>query len=166
MGLPSVHNALYLLLCHDLSAPDPCEVPPMQCCLSCTDLAWASHRLQLFRHCPSTAPQAEAPPTLLTHCGLLPTGCSSRLRLLLQRLSMNCTSFSHIHCCSVGSSITALGYLLLVVPIGCRGTACSSMGLSQAVGNFCTAPGAAPALLLSALTLRCSQDPFVALALT
>ena len=34
------------------------------------------------------------------------------------------------------------------VPVGCRGTVCSSMGLSWAAGNFCSVPGAPPALNL------------------
>lgn len=135
MGLRPVHNTLSLLLCCELSAPAPCGVPPMQSCLSCTDPVWASHRLHLFRHCSSTAPQADTPPTLLPHCQLLPTGCSSNLRLLLQRLSW--TSYRHILCCSVGSFMAALGDLLLVVPAP-----------PWALGNFCTAPGAAPTLFL------------------
>jgi len=34
-----------------------------------------------------------------------------------------------IHCCPMGSSMAAHGDLLCVVPMGCRETACSSMGL-------------------------------------
>ena len=38
--------------------------------------------------------------------------------------------------------------LLCMVPTGCRGMACSSMGLSWAEGSYCCVPGAPPALLL------------------
>lgn len=34
------------------AAPAPAGVPPMGCCPSQTDHAWAFHRLQLFKNCP------------------------------------------------------------------------------------------------------------------
>lgn len=42
----------------------------------------------------------------------------------------------HIHCCTIGLSIARLWVLLLVVPMGCRGTDCSTMGLFWASGSF------------------------------
>lgn len=55
------------------------------------------------------------------------------------------------YCCNADSSITAQGDLLHVVPVGCRGTACSTMGLLWTAGNsvclghllltFCTDAG-------------------------
>ena len=39
------------------------------------------------------------------------------------------------------------GDLLPMVPMGCRGTTCFIMGISCAPGNFCSTPGASPALL-------------------
>jgi len=53
-------------------------------------------------------------------------------------------------CCTAGSSIAACGDLLHMVPAGCRGTACTSTGLSWASGNFCYMLGAPPAFLLGA----------------
>jgi len=52
----------------------------------------------------------------------------------------------HVHCCA-----TATRRDLHTVPIGCRGTACLSMGLSWAAENNCSAPGVTPALLSTAL---------------
>ena len=40
------------------------------------------------------------------------------------------------------------GSLLCLVPISCRGTACSTMGLSWAAGSCCSMSGAPPALTL------------------
>ena len=40
---------------------------------------------------------------------------------------------------------------LHTVPVGCRGTACLSMGLSWAAENNCSAPGVTPALLCTDL---------------
>jgi len=40
-----------------------------------------------------------------------------------------------IHCSTLASSLAAGGDLSHTVPTGCRGAACSSMGLSWAVGN-------------------------------
>lgn len=34
-----------------LSSPAPCEVSPIRCCPSPADSTWASHRLQLSKHC-------------------------------------------------------------------------------------------------------------------
>jgi len=42
----------------------------------------------------------------------------------------------------------ACGDLLHLVPVGCRKTACSAMGLSWAAVSSCSGPGAPPALLL------------------
>jgi len=46
------------------------------------------------------------------------------------------------HCSNTGLTLQAL---FCVVPKGCMETACSTMGLSWASGNCCTAPGAPPA---------------------
>jgi len=55
--------------------------------------------------------------------------------------------FSHIHCYTISSSIVAYGYLLCMVPRGCRRTAYFTMGWSWAAWNFCATPGG-PAILL------------------
>lgn len=88
---------------------------------------------------------AAAPPVLC--CRLLCKGCSSSLTLLLQVLSMGYTS-------STPSTAILWAPLWLhveicMVPMGCRWTTCSSMGLSCAGRNFCSLSGAPPALLLS-----------------
>lgn len=49
-------------------------------------------------------------------------------------------------CCSFLPALPC-GIVLHAVPSGCRGTACSTMNLSWAVGNFYSAPGASSALL-------------------
>jgi len=54
----------------------------------------------------------------------------------------------HIHCCTMGSSMAACGDLLHTVPMGSRGTVCSTMGLSWAAGIFYSTSGAPPALIL------------------
>jgi len=134
--------------------------PPMGCCSSQTDLSWAAHRLQLSQHCSSTAwycgarpsgtashrsPRAASLPVLLPHCRLLHMGCSS---------SLDCSwgsvqGQSVLICCSLGgSSMAAWGDLLHTAPMGCRETACSSVGLSWAAGSFCSLPRAPSDLLL------------------
>lgn len=62
-----------------------------------------------------------------------------------------------IHCCTMGSSMTAHGDLLLLVPMGYSETACSFIGPSWVAGNFCCMPGASPPILLhwSLCTWRC-----------
>jgi len=82
--------------------------------------------------------------------GLLSLGCSSGSKLLLQELSIGYTSFRLNHCCPMGSSMAARWDLLCVVSMGCscKGTVCTCMVLFWAAGNFCSVPGAPPALLL------------------
>ena len=67
--------------------------------------------------------------------------------LLLQGYPWAVSPSSLIHCCTMGSFLGAHEYLLCVVLMGCRGTACSSMGLSWDAGSFCSLPGEPPALL-------------------
>jgi len=57
-------------------------------------------------------------------------------------------SFSHKRGCTVGSSVAAHEVLLCVVPMGCRRTACSTMRVSWAAGNFCSTPGIPSALCI------------------
>ena len=54
-----------------------------------------------FKHCSSTAPQAAAPPALLSHHGLLFTCCSSGLGLLLQGYPWAVPPPGLIHCCAM-----------------------------------------------------------------
>ena len=53
-----------------------------------------------------------------------------------------------IHCYTTDSSMAACGDLLHMLPMACRGTACSTTGLSWAEGCCCSVPRAPPALLL------------------
>ena len=138
-GLRSVHNT-YPLLLHGHSASAPYGVPPAGCHPSQTDPVWAFHRLQLSQHCSNTAPYHRAHPSGTTphesprgvaSTVLLPLsmGCSSGLGLLLQGYPWAVPPLGHIHCCLVRSSMATCGDLLCVVPMGCRGRACFSMGL-------------------------------------
>jgi len=47
-----------------------------------------------------------------------------------------------------GSHTDVHGDLLSVVPMGCKGTTCPTVGLSWTAGNCCSAPGAPPVFLL------------------
>jgi len=82
-------------------------------------------------------------PDLWFHCGLLLLHC--------QELALDvCNLYPPsglIHHRPTGSSVAAWGDLLHVVPMGCKGTACSSVGLSWAAGSCCSLPGAPPVLL-------------------
>jgi len=130
---------------------------------SWTDPTWASHSLQLSKHCSKTAlyhsthpsgtappqlPQAVAPPSLLPHCRFLSVACSFSPGCSCGGSLWAVPLSGHIHCCPVGSSMALQGDLLHVVPTGCGGTDYSSMGLSWAAGSFCSVPGAPPALFL------------------
>jgi len=53
-----------------------------------------------------------------------------------------------IYCCIMVSFMAACGDLLHMVPMGFRGTGCSTIGLSWAAGKFSSMPGASPALIL------------------
>lgn len=92
----------------------------------------ASHRLQ---HWPGSAP--------------------------VRALHMLCLLQGNIHCCSTGSSMAAQADLTLVVPVGRKGMACSSIGLTWAAECCCSTPGALPALTVAAveLILSCFLTP-------
>jgi len=114
----------------------------------------ASHGMLSAADSPMGFPQAAALPTPLQR-GSVPWGPAFRSVLFQHRapqpllgLSIGCGSFSCIHCCPLGSSMAASRALLCMVPMGCRGTAFSTMGLSWAAGNFCSMPGSHPAVLL------------------
>ena len=55
-----------------------------------------------------------------------------------------------IHCCPSGSSVASRADLLHAVLMGCRGTACSSVGLSWAARCYWSASCPPPALILGA----------------
>jgi len=144
-----------------LSTPTSHMVSPTESNLSRTVSSWDSHRLQLVKSCsnmapyhgthpsestPAGSPQAAAPPRP-------PVPSQAPLHgLQLQPRSCSCRGSSgaaaSFQCCSLDFSMTSLEVLLCVMPMGCRGTACSSMGLSSAAGNFCSTSGAPPALTL------------------
>jgi len=107
----------------------PCSTrfPPVGYCPCQTDSVWASHRLQLSQHCPNMAPQGPS----FGHCSSRlqipqsshPTmGCSPQAAALVWAasvgVSMAVAPSGHIHHCTVGSSVTAHGDLLHVVPVG------------------------------------------------
>jgi len=126
---------------------DPCSiwVPPTACHPSQTDPAWASHRLQLSQHCSNTAPYHRA------HCsGTAPhrsPWAAAPARVIPTGVPTDCTSFS----CHMDSSMAAQRDLLRAVPTGCRGMACSSVGLSWASGSCCCVPRFPTALLCTNL---------------
>ena len=55
------------------------------------------------------------------------------------------TPLGIVHRCTVGSPMDTHGDMLHMMPLGCRGTACSSMILFWASGSSCSAPGILPA---------------------
>lgn len=78
-----------------------------------------------------------APPALLPHCGMLPTGCSSGLGLLLWGYPRAVVFRSHpllhhrpLHGCMWTSALQGAH--------GLQGSACSSMGPSRAARTFCS----------------------------
>lgn len=112
----------------------------MGCSSSRTVLMWV-HLPGL--HCSSTGPHRWQLPQTSYSTAVVSTSCSSGLGLLQLQ-----PPWGHIHCCTMGSSMAACGDLLCLMPMGCSGTGCSTMGLSSAVGSFCSGPGAPPAILL------------------
>ena len=146
MGNGGCGQDIMLRLCHSFMVPPFCYStwsPSHGCHPSHTDPARAS----TGRSSPSTDPtqlcttgpilqalfqhgssQAAAPPALMPHGGLLSMGCSSSLGLYLWGYAWAAVPSSLMHCCTIGSSTAARGDLLCVVPMDCRGTACSSVG--------------------------------------
>ena len=57
-------------------------------------------------------------------------GCISDPGLLVEGYPCAVPPPGLIHCCTVGSSMAARGDVFHVVPVGRRGMACSSVGLS------------------------------------
>lgn len=89
-----------------------------------------------------SSPSPPAPPQAAPH----------RLQLQPRPCPCRCSPWTvhplgHMHCCTTVSSRVACGDLHRIVPMHCRGTACSTVGLSWASGNFFM-PGAHPAFLL------------------
>ena len=81
------------------------------------------------------AHMAAAAPPALPHSRVLFMDCSSSLGLILQGYPWVVPLSDHIHCCPVGSSMATCGDLLCMMPMGCKGTACSTMGLPWAAGS-------------------------------
>ena len=122
----------------------PCGVTALQALLQNRVIPW----ILPFRHCSSTVPMDPSSSSpRLPHCGLLSMGHSSSLGLLLWVLSMGCVSFnlhSLLHC------VFLHGCMWRSAPCrvhGLQGKNCSIKGLSWAAGNYCSQPGAPPALL-------------------
>uniref|UniRef100_A0A8V1A1J9 Deoxynucleoside triphosphate triphosphohydrolase SAMHD1 n=2 Tax=Gallus gallus TaxID=9031 RepID=A0A8V1A1J9_CHICK len=88
---------------------------------------------------------ASAPPVPLLPAALL-HGLQLRPRPCSCGAPWAASPSAHIHCCTTGSPMAAKGDLLRVVPVGCGGTACSTVGLSWAAGSCCSAPGPSSAL--------------------
>ena len=74
---------------------------------------------------------------LQLHPGATPVGAS-----------MGCASFMPHPLLPHGVLHAAHGDLLCVVHMGCKGTACSTMGLSWSAWSFCSTCGTSPAFLL------------------
>lgn len=84
-------------------------------------------------HLPSAVPTSPPPPHML-----LPPGCSSSPKLLLWGCPW-APPLDVIHCCTVDAFVAAWEDLLHTVPTGCRGTACSPVGLLEfLLPSFCT----------------------------
>ena len=90
-------------------------------------------------------------PELLELCKGLLLGCSCQGVHGLQPSGL-------IHCCTMGSSTAAHGDLLCMVQVGCRETACSSMGFLWA-SECCCPPSALTLGAAGLLLVSCSSLP-------
>ena len=93
---------------------------------------------------------ATALPDLLLHHGLLAISCCTSLGSgpvgALHGLQLP-SGHTHLLYCEL-IHVLQMEICSLWCPMGCRGTACSTLGLSWAVWNFCSASGEPPTLLL------------------
>lgn len=138
-----------LILC---GLPTGCSFPSAASTWLCT----TGLTLQALPHAGPS--QAAAPPALQLPPGTAPHRLQLWPRVTLQGLSMSCAFFRPHQHCTVGSSTAACGNLFHMVPVGCRGTACPTMGLSMSLSElllgawdtaFCTYLGVCRAASLS-----------------
>ena len=102
--------------CSHVSFPQTAALPAL---LQHGSISWG----QFFRHCSTWVPTGGSSPSPLAP--LLSCICS------YGGSPWAVPPSGLIHCCTMGSSMAACGDLLHMVPIGCRGTACSTIGHSQ-----------------------------------
>ena len=103
-----------------------------------------SHTLQLSQHRPNTAPYRGAHPSGTAPQGSLTVQLPGSARRAAAPARAAAPS-GRTHRRTAGSPVAALGDLLRAVPVGCGGTARSSVGFSRAAGSRCRVPGAPPA---------------------
>ena len=145
-------SVVTLLLLHIRSLPWGAILPELipcgllTCCSSPSTAPY--HRAHPLGAAPHRSPRVAAPPALLAPWAALRGSRFPARDLLLGGYPWAVPPSDLIHCCPMGSSVATCGVLFHTVPVGCRGTACSSVGFSWAAGSCCCVPGAPPALAL------------------
>ena len=104
------------------------QAAALQAPLQCGSVLWGPP----FSHCSSTGPHRQSSPSPPTPLQAPCHGLQLHPGLFLEGSPWAVPLSGLIHRCTVGFSMAGCGDLLHAMPMGCRETACSSVGLSWA----------------------------------